>query len=132
MKHYELLINAKDIIGHINPEIYGHFSEHLGRCIYNGIYVGENSSVPNIKGIRADMIEALRNIKIPVLRWPGGSSTWWVAISNPICWRLRPTRRSFVSTGSWGVRRRPKRAMPSSTSSSTDAISATSTCARRC
>ena len=55
-----------------------------------------------------------------------------VAISNPICWRLRPTRRSFVSTGSWGVRRRPKRAMPSSTSSSTDAISATSTCARRC
>ena len=42
MKHYELLINSKDIIGHINPEIYGHFSEHLGRCIYNGTYVGEN------------------------------------------------------------------------------------------
>ncbi len=57
---------------HINREIYGHFSEHLGRCIYNGIYVGENSSVPNKNGIRTDVIEALKRIKIPVLRWPGG------------------------------------------------------------
>lgn len=46
MKKISMLINAKDKKGHINPEIYGHFSEHLGRCIYNGIYVGENSSIP--------------------------------------------------------------------------------------
>ena len=39
---------------HINPEIYGHFSEHLGRCIYNGIYVGEDSSIPNICGMPSD------------------------------------------------------------------------------
>lgn len=57
---------------HINREIYGHFSEHLGRCIYNGIYVGENSSIPNKNGVRTDVIEALKRIKIPVLRWPGG------------------------------------------------------------
>lgn len=72
MKKFSMLINAKDRTGHINPEIYGHFSEHLGRCIYNGIYVGENSSVPNVNGIRSDIVEAFRNIRLPVLRWPGG------------------------------------------------------------
>lgn len=41
-------------------------------CIYNGIYVGENSPIPNTDGIRNDIIEALRNIKAPVFRWPGG------------------------------------------------------------
>ena len=72
MKQFKMLINADDKIGHINPEIYGHFSEHLGRCIYNGIYVGEDSEIPNIHGIRKDVVEAFRNIKMPVLRWPGG------------------------------------------------------------
>ena len=67
-----LLININDKKGRINPEIYGHFSEHLGRCIYNGIYVGEDSSIPNTKGIRNDIIEAFKNIRMPVLRWPGG------------------------------------------------------------
>lgn len=67
-----LFINIKDKKGRINPEIYGHFSEHLGRCIYNGIYVGEDSSIPNTKGVRNDIIEAFKNIKMPVLRWPGG------------------------------------------------------------
>jgi len=56
----------------INKNIYGHFSEHLGRCIYGGIWVGEDSPIPNTDGIRDGVIEALRNIKIPVLRWPGG------------------------------------------------------------
>lgn len=56
----------------ISPEIYGHFAEHLGHCIYGGIYVGENSSIPNIRGIRKDVLDALKELKIPVLRWPGG------------------------------------------------------------
>ncbi len=56
----------------INRNIYGHFSEHLGRCIYDGIWVGEDSEIPNTRGIRNDVVEALRRIKIPVLRWPGG------------------------------------------------------------
>ena len=68
----KLHINAKDKKSVINKNIYGHFAEHLGRCIYNGIYVGENSDIPNVNGMRTDVVEALRNIKIPVLRWPGG------------------------------------------------------------
>lgn len=56
----------------ISRYIYGHFSEHLGRCIYGGYWVGEESAIPNINGVRKDVIEALRNIKAPVIRWPGG------------------------------------------------------------
>ena len=72
MKNFKIFINADDKKGHINREIYGHFSEHLGRCIYGGIYVGEDSSIPNIHGIRKDVVEAFKQIKMPVLRWPGG------------------------------------------------------------
>ncbi len=68
----KLYINENRKIGHINPEIYGHFSEHLGRCIYEGLYVGEDSAIPNKKGMRKDVIEALKEMQIPVLRWPGG------------------------------------------------------------
>lgn len=56
----------------IDKHIYGHFSEHLGRCIYDGLWVGEDSSIPNINGVRKDIIDALKSIKIPNLRWPGG------------------------------------------------------------
>jgi alpha-N-arabinofuranosidase len=56
----------------ISRNLYGHFSEHLGRCVYEGIWVGENSSIPNTRGIRNDVVTALKKIKIPVLRWPGG------------------------------------------------------------
>ena len=72
MKNISMLINTADKRSHINPEIYGHFSEHLGRCIYNGMYVGENSEIPKINGVRKDVIEAFKEIKMPVLRWPGG------------------------------------------------------------
>jgi alpha-N-arabinofuranosidase len=56
----------------ISRHIYGHFSEHLGHCIYDGFWVGRESSIPNTRGIRNDVVAALRNINIPVLRWPGG------------------------------------------------------------
>ncbi len=56
----------------INRNIYGHFSEHLGRCIYEGIWVGEDSPIPNTRGIRNDTVAALKAIQVPVLRWPGG------------------------------------------------------------
>jgi len=59
-------------LGTISKNIYGHFSEHLGRCIYQGLYVGENSPIPNVNGMRTDVVNALRHIKAPVLRWPGG------------------------------------------------------------
>ena len=66
------LINPNHKISTINKNIYGHFSEHLGRCIYEGLYVGENSPIPNVNGMRCDVVNALKEIKIPVLRWPGG------------------------------------------------------------
>lgn len=56
----------------ISRHLYGHFAEHLGRCIYGGFWVGEDSSVPNEGGIRSDVVEALRKLSIPNLRWPGG------------------------------------------------------------
>ena len=56
----------------IPAEIYGQFSEHLGKCIYEGIWVGPDSDIPNTDGYRNDMLEALQALKIPVLRWPGG------------------------------------------------------------
>lgn len=68
----QMIINAKAEKSKIDKMIYGHFAEHLGRCIYDGLYVGENSDIPNIDGMRLDIIEALRKIKIPCLRWPGG------------------------------------------------------------
>ena len=68
----QLIINPTSSKATINRMIYGHFAEHLGRCIYDGFYVGEDSSIPNIHGIRSDIIEALKKIKIPCLRWPGG------------------------------------------------------------
>ena len=99
MKKISMLINARDRISHINPEIYGHFSEHLGRCIYNGIYVGEDSSVPNTDGIRNDIIEAFRKIKLPVLRWPGG------CFADEYHWKdgigEKASRKKMINTN-WG------------------------------
>ena len=56
----------------INRNIYGQFAEHLGRLIYEGIWVGESSSIANTRGIRNDVLAALRELRVPVLRWPGG------------------------------------------------------------
>jgi alpha-N-arabinofuranosidase len=68
----KLVVNADQGEFQISKNIYGHFSEHLGHCIYGGIWVGEDSPIPNTNGVRSDVIDALKNIKIPNLRWPGG------------------------------------------------------------
>ncbi len=67
-----LVINADLGQQKIDRHIYGHFAEHLGGCIYDGIWVGEDSPIPNTRGIRTDIVEALRAVNIPNLRWPGG------------------------------------------------------------
>ena len=67
-----ITLNPARSRGTIHRNIYGHFAEHLGRCIYQGLFVGEDSPIPNVKGMRADVVEALRRIGVPVLRWPGG------------------------------------------------------------
>ncbi len=59
-------------IATISPNIYGHFSEHLGACIYEGAWVGEGSSIPHTGGLCSDVVTALRRVNPPVMRWPGG------------------------------------------------------------
>ena len=83
----------------INKDIYGHFAEHLGRCIYEGFWVGEDSDIPNQKGIRLDVVEALKELNIPVLRWPGG------CFADEYHWKdgigPREDRKTIVNTH-WG------------------------------
>lgn len=67
-----ITINTTATKGTISRHIYGHFAEHLGRCIYEGMWVGEDSPIPNTDGIRNDLLAALRRLRIPNLRWPGG------------------------------------------------------------
>jgi len=68
----KLIIHAEAAKDTIRPEIYGHFAEHLGRCVYEGFWVGADSNIPNTRGIRNDVVEALKKINVPVIRWPGG------------------------------------------------------------
>lgn len=94
-----LIVSADQGKYTINRNIYGHFSEHLGRCIYEGYWVGEDSSIPNVRGIRQDVVEALKKLNIPVLRWPGGcfADTYhWKDGLGP-----REQRPSIVNTH-WG------------------------------
>ena len=83
----------------ISRNIFGNFSEHLGRCIYGGVFVGEDSPIPNEKGMRKDIVEALRKIHLPVLRWPGGcfaDEYHWEDGVGP-----KEKRRRMVNTN-WG------------------------------
>ncbi|NLM87064.1 MAG: alpha-N-arabinofuranosidase [Clostridiales bacterium] len=67
------IIDAAQKGPRINRHVYGHFSEHLGRCVYHGGYwAGEDSPLPNIRGIRTDIVEAMKAIQVPSIRWPGG------------------------------------------------------------
>ena len=95
----KLVINETKKLGKINAELYGHFSEHLGRCIYEGIYVGENSEIPNKNGMRTDVVEALKEMKIPVLRWPGG------CFADEYHWKdgigPKESRKKMINTN-WG------------------------------
>lgn len=67
-----LTVLPNEPIGTIAPELHGHFAEHLGKLVYPGIWVGEDSAIPNIGGLRTDVVRALRAVGVPVLRWPGG------------------------------------------------------------
>ena len=95
----KLYVNPAKKLGHINKEIQGHFSEHLGRCIYEGLYVGEDSPIPNNNGMRTDVVEALKEMQIPVLRWPGGcfaDEYHWMDGVGP-----KDKRKKMINTN-WG------------------------------
>lgn len=69
----EIVVDAGCTVGDVHPQIYGHFIEHLGRCIYGGVWVGPDSKLPNVNGLRRDVLDATRAIHPPVIRWPGGN-----------------------------------------------------------
>ena len=83
----------------ISRHLYGHFAEHLGRCIYEGFWVGKDSLIPNTDGIRNDVVAALKQLDIPVLRWPGG------CFADEYHWKdgigLPETRKRMINTH-WG------------------------------
>ena len=68
----ELTIQSDRSGAVINRDIFGQFAEHLGNGIYGSIWVGKDSRIPNVRGIRSDVVGALKAIKVPVVRWPGG------------------------------------------------------------
>lgn len=67
-----VVLRADDPIATVRPEFHGHFAEHLGSCVYGGLWVGRNSRIANINGYRKQAVEYLKALGIPVLRWPGG------------------------------------------------------------
>ena len=90
----EVLLNEP--VGTISPAVYGHFTEMLGAVVYDGIWVGEDSKIPNTGGMRKAVIERLRQIKAPMVRWPGGcfaDSYDWADGIGPAA--KRPERGGF-------------------------------------
>ena len=100
--------NADNITVNLHPEqatdtvsrmIYGQFAEHLGACVYEGIWVGEDSPIPNTNGYRNDALQAMRDLKVPVLRWPGG------CFADDYHWRDGigdPAKRPTLINNNWG------------------------------
>src|SRR6185295_16647704 len=83
----------------IDKNIYGQFAEHLGRGIYGGIWVGEGSAIPNTHGLRNDVLQALKDLRVPVVRWPGG------CFADQYHWRdgIGPrNQRKKTVNASWG------------------------------
>jgi alpha-N-arabinofuranosidase len=66
------IVHADDEIATVRPEFHSHFAEHLGSCVYGGLWVGKNSPIPNVDGFRKAAVEYLKELGVPVLRWPGG------------------------------------------------------------
>ena len=95
----QMIVSAKSERNVIDRMIYGHFAEHLGRCIYEGFWVGEDSPIPNTRGIRSDVTGALKRLRIPCLRWPGGcfaDEYHWMDGIGP-----KENRKEMVNTH-WG------------------------------
>ena len=99
-EHVKATVHANKAGAKINREIYGQFSEHLGSCIYGGLWVGEQSQIPNINGYRKDVFEALKALKVPVLRWPGGCFAddyhWMDGIGSR-------DKRPSLRNNNWGI-----------------------------
>ena len=96
---YKISLRPAEARDTISRMIYGQFAEHLGSCIYEGIWVGEDSEIPNTRGYRNDALEALRELRVPVLRWPGG------CFADDYHWRDGigdPSKRPTLINNNWG------------------------------
>src|SRR5260370_27353759 len=91
----ELTVVPEEKLGVIQPRVYGQFTEHIGRLIYEGIWVGPGSKIPNRNGLRLDTLEALKRVRPTVFRWPGGcfadAYRWQDCVGPPA---QRPVRRN--------------------------------------
>ena len=86
----------------INRDIFGQFAEHLGTGIYGGVWVGKDSPIPNVRGIRSDVVGALRAIKVPVVRWPGGcfaDEYHWRDGVGPVANRVTTVNTNWANRG---------------------------------
>lgn len=93
------VVRTDSEIGRIRPELHGQFVEHLGSCIYGGIWVGKDSPIANVGGYRKQMIDYLKELGVPVLRWPGGcfaDDYHWQEGIGPV--KQRPRRPNL----NWG------------------------------
>ena len=105
---YTLTVDPARALGEVNPLVFGHFIEHLGRCIYGGVYE-PGSPLADERGFRTDVLAAMRKIGVPVLRWPGGnfaSNYHWEDGIGP---RATSARRASTWPGSASSRTRSAR-----------------------
>lgn len=96
---HNVIVNTRVSKGTINKNIYGQFAEHLGRCIYEGVFVKDEDGIPNVNGMRKDVMDALKHINVPLVRWPGGcfADTYhWKDGIGP-----KDKRKTIVNTN-WG------------------------------
>jgi alpha-N-arabinofuranosidase len=97
--NYNVTLRTAEAKDTISRMIYGQFAEHLGSCVYEGIWVGKDSNIPNTNGYRNDALEALRELRVPVLRWPGG------CFADDYHWRDGvgdPAKRPTLINNNWG------------------------------
>lgn len=95
----QLIVNTRRSKGTINKNIYGQFAEHLGRCVYEGVFVREEDGIPHVNGMRKDVMSALKHIRVPLVRWPGG------CFADTYHWKdgIGPkAQRSTIVNTNWG------------------------------
>ena len=99
-EHAEMVVHADQPGPQIKREIFGQFAEHLGHGVYGGIWVGPKSPIPNVRGYRKDVVDALRDLSVPFVRWPGG------CFADEYHWRdgVGPAAKRPVKINTWWAR----------------------------
>jgi alpha-N-arabinofuranosidase len=101
------IVHADDEIGVVRPEFHSHFAEHLGSCVYGGMWVGKNSPIPNVNGFRKSAVDYLKELGVPVLRWPGGCFAddyhWRDGIGSKRPKRVNTTWGMYTEDNSFGT-----------------------------